>query len=102
MIGRQFEPFIVKGCTKCTYQERYAVVEVLVRLDLDGPPHENPDGAVLPCPHLHLYKEGFADKWAYPLPAGAFADTTNLTKTFLDFLKYCNVQNIPVTVPGLI
>src|SRR5436305_1082652 len=53
--------------TRCTYQERYAVVEVLVRVDIDGPPHENPDGTVLPCPHIHEYREGYGDKWAQPL-----------------------------------
>ena len=47
--------------SKCTYQERYAVVELLLRLDLDGPPHENPDGAEVLCPHLHIYREGHAD-----------------------------------------
>src|SRR4051812_32820399 len=38
---------------KCTYQERYAIVEVLLRLDIDGPTHENPDGVEIPTPHLH-------------------------------------------------
>ncbi len=88
--------------SKCTYQERYAVVEILVRLDLDGPPHENPDGADVPCPHLHLYKEGFADKWAYSLPTGVFSDPSDLVTTFREFLQYCNVHNIPETLPGLI
>lgn len=87
--------------TKCTYQERYAVVEVLLRLDIDGPPHENPDGAEVPCPHLHVYKEGFGDKWANSLPAGVFSDTSNLVTTFREFLGYCNVRSIPETLPGL-
>jgi hypothetical protein len=46
--------------SKCTYQERYEVADVLLRLDIDGPPHENPDGGLVPCPHLHVYKEGHA------------------------------------------
>ncbi|MCI0638018.1 MAG: hypothetical protein L0Y72_15300 [Gemmataceae bacterium] len=87
--------------SKCTYQERYAVVEILLRLDLDGPTHENPDGAEIPCPHVHVYKEGFADKWAYLLPAGVFTNTADLVRTFLDFLLYCNVRKIPDTLPGL-
>ncbi len=88
--------------SKCTYQERYAVVEILLRLDLDGPPHENPDGTLVTCPHLHVYREGYGTKWAYAPPAGAFSDITNLVRTFLDFLAYCNVQNRPTALPGLI
>lgn len=80
--------------TKCTFQNRYAVVEILLRLDIDGPPHENPDGQVIPCPHLHIYREGAADKWAIPLPA-EFSDPTNLPKTLRDFLEYCKVKDIP-------
>lgn len=80
--------------SKCTYQERYAVVEILLRLDVGGPPHENPDGIVISCPHLHVYKEGFGTKWAYALPAG-FTDTTDLVRTLIEFLTHCNVKDIP-------
>ncbi len=88
--------------SKCTYQERYAVVEILVRLDIDGPPHENPDGTLVPCPHLHIYREGFGTKWAQSLPVGVFSNTGELATTFLDFLGYCNVQKPPATLTGLI
>src|SRR5713226_9391985 len=81
--------------SKCTYQERYGVIEILLRLDVDGPTHDKPDGGEVPCPHVHIYKEGFADKWAYLLPAGQFTDTTDLVKTLREFLEYCNVQDIP-------
>lgn len=88
--------------SKCTYQERYAVVEILVRLDVDGPPHVNPDGADVPCPHIHLYREGFADKWAYALPTGVFSNTSKLELTFVEFLGYCKVESIPDTLMALI
>ena len=81
--------------TKCTYQNRYQAVEVLVRLDLDGPPHENPDGTVIACPHLHLYHEGFGDKWASPIPDGQFANLDDLVQAFVDFLVFCRVDNRP-------
>lgn len=81
--------------TKCTYQERFKVVEVLVRLDIDGPPHTNPDGVEMPCPHLHVYREGYGTKWAHPLPAGAFADPADLIRTLKDFLAYCNITGVP-------
>src|SRR5205814_605626 len=48
--------------TKATYQNRLRQAIVLMRLDLGGPPHRNPDGSEIPCPHLHVYREGFGDK----------------------------------------
>ena len=80
---------------KCTYQERYRLTEILVRVDIGGPPHKNPDGAVVPCPHIHVYRERYADKWAESLPAGQFSDPAELVQTFRDFLQFCNVQDIP-------
>jgi len=87
--------------TKCTYQERYRVIEILVRLDVDGPPHDNPDGTTIPCPHLHIYREGFADKWAIPVPPKQFADTADLVKTLREFLDYCNLREVPAIQRGV-
>src|SRR6266436_3806404 len=39
--------------TKATFQNRARQAIILLRLDLDGPPHRNPDGREVPCPHLH-------------------------------------------------
>lgn len=50
--------------TKATYQNRARQAIVLMRLDLDGPPHRNPDDTEIPCPHLHVYRKGYGDKWA--------------------------------------
>jgi hypothetical protein len=86
---------------KATYQTRGRSVIVLVRLDLSGPPHRNPDGAEMPAPHLHLYREGYADKWAFPLPVGVFSDPSDLWKTFQEFMSYCNVTRPPNMQPGL-
>lgn len=80
---------------KCTYQERYAITTVLVRLDVGGPPHTNPDGRYVPCPHLHVYRDGYDDKWAEPPPSGVFTDTTNLSATLGHFLAFCNVSDVP-------
>jgi hypothetical protein len=54
--------------TKGTFQNRSRQVVVLRRLDIDGAPHRNPDGVEVPCPHLHIYREGYADKWRYRRP----------------------------------
>jgi hypothetical protein len=75
-------------------------VEILLRLDIDGPPHVNPDGVEVPSPHLHVYREGYGDKWAEPAPAD-FSDTSNLPRTLEDFLKYCKVERIPLVQRGV-
>ena len=80
---------------KITYQNRGRVVVVLMRLDLNGAPHRNPDGGQMPCPHLHIYREGFGDKWAFPLPAGKFVNLDDMTQTLSDFMGECNVTVQP-------
>lgn len=85
--------------SKCSWQERYRQSEVLIRLDVEGPPHRNPDDEVIATPHLHIYREGFGTKWAMELPDGIFGDLTDLARTLHDFLSYCNVVNIP-TIQG--
>ena len=79
--------------SKCTYQERYRKYEVLLRLDIDGPAHTNPDGQEITGHHLHIYKEGYETKWAYQLP-DQFTDPSDLIKTLIEFLQYCKVTNL--------
>ena len=73
------------------YQNRARQTVVLVRLDFGGAPHRNPDGEEIDCPHLHVYKENFGDKWAIAAPKNKFTDTSDIWKTFEDFMKYCNI-----------
>lgn len=100
--------------SKCTYQERYRQVDVLVRLDIDGPPHRNPEASTVPlpylatynsseilCPHLHLYVEGFMDRWAIPAPTNEFPRTTDLYGTMQDFFSYCHLIQPPKVQKGL-
>jgi hypothetical protein len=86
---------------KGTYQKRGRQVIVLVRIDFGGAPHRNPDGMEMPCPHLHLYREGFGDKWAEPLPVNKFPNIGDLWKTLEDFMQFCNVIDRPTIVKGL-
>ncbi len=86
---------------KGTNQLRAHQVIVLVRLDFSGPPHRNPDGEEIPCPHIHIYKEGYGDKWAYSLPEGIFADLSDGMQTIQDFMQYCNVTTLPEFKRGL-
>lgn len=81
--------------TKNTFQMRARKAVILARLDIDGPPHRNPDGEELQCPHLHLYREGYGDKWAIPLPA-EFQGVTDALQLLDAFMVYCRVVGKPI------
>ena len=87
--------------TKANYQNRARVAIVLMRLDLDGSPHTNPDGEEIACPHLHIYREGYGDKWAIAAPSGVYANTLDLFSTFQAFREHCNVTDPPRIEKGL-
>ena len=100
--------------SKCTYQKRARQVEILRRLDIGGSAHTNPEaeiaplgflapynGLEIPCPHLHIYVEGFADRWAIPAPTEISSGGNDLYGVMEGFLKYCNVQEMPNIERGL-
>jgi hypothetical protein len=86
---------------KVTYQNRARQVLVLVRLDIAGPPHRNPDGQEIQCPHLHLYREGYGDKWAVPLGEEPFTNPESLYVTLQQFMRFCNITRPPHFEQGL-
>lgn len=67
----------------------------LARLDVDGPPHRNPDGQEIGPRHLHVYREGYGLKYAVEIPDGLFRNLDDLATTLEDFLKYCHVITPP-------
>lgn len=77
---------------KCTYQGRYQKDVVLLRLDVGGAEHTNPDGTIVSENHIHIYKEGYGDKWAYELPK-EIVNPEDLIQTTIDFLNYFNTTN---------
>ncbi len=87
--------------TKGTYQNRSRQVVVLVRLDFGGAPHRNPDGEEIGSPHLHLYREGFGDKWAFPVPSDRFSDVENSWQMLQDFMRFCRIVEPPIIQKGL-
>lgn len=86
--------------TKNTFQMRGRKTIILARLDIDGPPHRNPDGEELPCPHLHLYREGYGTKLAFAVPCNfhGITDSMLLLNVFMD---YCHVIEKPIIDPEL-
>ena len=85
---------------KNTLQNRGRKVVVLVRLDIGGAPHRNPDEEEVPCPHLHLYREGFGDKWAFALP-NTFSQPDDIRCTLDEFIQFCNIVKKPNILEGL-
>lgn len=73
---------------------------ILARLDIGGPPHRNPDGEEIACPHLHVYREGYGDKWAFPLP-DSFSNHEDAWKTLFEFMDFCNVSTRPTILQEL-
>lgn len=87
--------------TKATFQNRARQAIVLMRLDIDGPPHRNPDDAEVPCPHLHVYREGFGTKWAIPAPVERYPNPQDLVSTCMAFMSHCNISEPPQIQMGL-
>ncbi|MCH8956048.1 hypothetical protein IIA28_12140 [candidate division KSB1 bacterium] len=86
---------------KGTLQNRARQVIILLRLDYGGALHRNPDGEEIPCPHLHIYREGYGDKWAVPIPTHDFPNTHDHWQTLQDFMRYCNITDKPKITKGL-
>lgn len=73
-----------------------------MRLDIDGRPHTNPEGTAVGRSHLHVYREGFEERWAIPLaeakaPDGGliFPDTAERARLFKAFCAFCHIQDAP-------
>ncbi len=82
---------------KFTYNHRAKKAFILVRLDIDGT-HKNPDGEKIIGDHIHIYKEGYHDRWAYPLSQFEeyeFMDTSQIGQIFKEFCDFCNAENPP-------
>ena len=85
---------------KNTFQTRARKTVILARLDIAGAHHRNPDDEEIACPHLHVYREGYHDKWAVPLPE-FFIDAKNSFELLDKFMDYCGIIGKPVIRKGL-
>jgi hypothetical protein len=81
--------------SKLRLQTRGRRIVVLVRLDIDGAPHTNPDGMRLPGTHIHFYRDGYEDKWAQPVDPVRFRDPSDIRLAFEDFCGVCNITGVP-------
>lgn len=103
-----------KLCTlsRITYQNRVQKHIILLRLDIDTKPHTNPDGNTISGTHLHVYKEGYLDAWAYELddpfiqginPGFNLKDLLcqDMERRFEAFSRLCNFTSYPIAVCDL-
>lgn len=81
--------------TRLILQTRAKITVILARLDIDGAPHRNPDDTELPCPHLHLYREGYNDKWAIAPPPQHFGNLNDRKQIVSDFMRFCSIVEPP-------
>jgi hypothetical protein len=88
--------------SKLKLQNRYAITKLpLVRIDINTPPHINPDGEKLSRNHIHVFRETQNDTgnlpWAFDLDTfdGILFDSKepfNFMQIFTSFCDYCNIN----------
>lgn len=86
---------------KCTFQLRLNRANlILVRVDIGGPTHENPNHKKITGPHIHIYRQykSREDRWAYPLPNDLFASSADYVLTFINFLEYIHVNRTGINI----
>lgn len=101
--------------TKVSYQSRVRKAYILRRLDYDAASHLNPEvelvpfpflepynGKEIPSPHIHLYIEGFGDKWAVPADILMNIQGKDIYEIMIEFLKYCHVKQLPIITKPLL
>ena len=80
--------------TKYTFNKRFHQTIILLRYDNEGR-HTNPDGKQLSGPHVHFYREGYNDKFAFPVSEIGITSSDTIENVLNKFLQFCNVKKIP-------
>ncbi len=67
----------------------------LVRIDINGGTHDNPDGTIAPKSHIHIYNDKYdkKDRFAYEINLKDFPDIYNLYNVYMSFLEYNNIKD---------
>lgn len=80
--------------SKYTYNKRYKQTIILLRYDNRGR-HTNPDGISFDGPHIHIFKEGYNDKFAYPISEIGIEESDTIEIVLNKILHICNVTKLP-------
>lgn len=83
--------------SKTMLQTRYSRTnDWIIRLELNGPPHTNPDGSQTERDHIHILREkdGKRINMGYNIDTFhslLFKNTNNITRIFEEFCEFSNV-----------
>jgi hypothetical protein len=77
-----------------TYNLRRNQTTVLFRYDQEGR-HTNPDGEQFSGPHVHIYKESYDDKFAYPVSEIGVLPSDSIAEVLAKVAVYCNIVDLP-------
>lgn len=86
---------------KVTLQTRYLTTnDWIIRLDINSPPHTNPDGFVTNRDHIHIIKEvgGNLINIGYNIDEFhniLIKNAKNINNVFEEFCQFCNIE-----IPG--
>ena len=80
--------------SKYTVNKRYRQTVILLRYD-NGGRHTNPDGVLFEGAHVHLYREGFNDKFAFPVSEIGVDNSGSMDTVFTKIMHFCNVKKFP-------
>ena len=80
---------------KFSLNKRYRKTVVLVRYCSHGS-HTNPDDTRFDGPHLHLYREGYDDKYAVDVVTIGATSSSSVAEVLEKFLAYCKIKPVPV------
>ena len=80
--------------SKYTVNKRYRQTVILLRYD-NGGRHTNPDGVLFEGPHVHLYRDGYNDKFAFPVSEIGVTSSDSMETVFKKILHFCNVKKFP-------
>ena len=85
-------------------QLRHHQKNVLVRIEVNRSPHMNPNGEILGRNHIHIYREGESDRWAYDLKSICpdFHEHMNVVELFQLFCAYCNIEIASIHLQGVL
>ena len=80
--------------SKYTINKRYRQTVIFLRYD-NGGRHTNPDGVLFKGAHVHLYREGFNDKFAFPVSEIDVDNSDSMETVFTKIMHFCNVKKFP-------
>lgn len=80
--------------SRYTVNKRYRQTVIMLRYD-NGGRHTNPDGVLFEGKHVHFYREGYNDKFAFPVSEIGITDNDPMETVFNKIMQFCNIKRFP-------